>query len=98
MKRKLASIASAALAMMLLGTACASTTTSSGSSSGTASGEEPAAFSLDGRVITFGANWDIEPEAGSSRSDDLMIARVDEIEKKYDCKIEYLYGGIMRQA
>ena len=93
MKRKLASIASAVLAMMLLGTACASTTTSSGSSSGTASGEEPAAFSLDGRVITFGANWDIEPEAGSSRSDDLMIARVDEIEKKYDCKIEYLYGG-----
>jgi len=51
--------------------------------------EEPA-YDFGGRVMKFVAAWTLEPEPGSSEYADKMIARMADLEKKYNFKTEYL--------
>ncbi|AEE95679.1 ABC transporter substrate-binding protein [Mahella australiensis] len=52
--------------------------------------EEPPQLDFGGRTIRYTAWWDLTPQPGSSASADRQIARRNELEKKYNCKVEYV--------
>jgi ABC-type glycerol-3-phosphate transport system substrate-binding protein len=52
--------------------------------------EEPPQLDFGGRTIRYTAWWDLTPQPGSSASADRQIARRTELEKKYNCKVEYV--------
>lgn len=43
-----------------------------------------------GRTIRYAAWWDLTPQPGSSAGADRTIARRTELEKKYNCKVQYV--------
>lgn len=46
-------------------------------------------YDFGGRTITYSAWWDVEPKAGSSETADKLIARMAEMEEKYNFKMAY---------
>ncbi|NMO95101.1 ABC transporter substrate-binding protein [Paenibacillus lemnae] len=51
--------------------------------------EEPPAKDLGGRVIKIAAWWDLKP-AGATASEKARLDKIAELEKKYNCKIEFV--------
>lgn len=51
---------------------------------------EDEAVDFGGRTFTYSAWWDLTPEPGSSEEADRQIARIEELEEKYNCKIEFV--------
>ncbi|MCM8901045.1 extracellular solute-binding protein [Caldicoprobacter algeriensis] len=52
--------------------------------------DEAPPLDFGGRTIRYTAWWNLEPQPGSSAAADRQIARRTELEKKYNCKVEYV--------
>ncbi len=52
--------------------------------------QEESVIDLGGREFRYGAWWDLEPKEGTSEHSDKLIARIAEMEEKYNFKMKYL--------
>lgn len=52
--------------------------------------EEEEIADFGGRTFTYSAWWELTPEPGASEEADMQIARIEELEEKYNCKIEFI--------
>jgi multiple sugar transport system substrate-binding protein len=69
--------------------ASATTPSSPSESAASPSASAPAAVDLGGRVIKISMWWDGKP-AGNTAGEKAALAKIDEIQKKYNCKIEFV--------
>ncbi|OBZ13095.1 MULTISPECIES: ABC transporter substrate-binding protein [Bacillales] len=101
--RKIKGLSVLALCLMLILTACSggnngnkgnnATPKESAATEATAAPEEAAAtpepVDMGGRVIKVAAWWDLKP-AGTTTSEKARLAKIEEVEKKYNVKIEFV--------